>query len=131
MNFDPSHFLPFSAIQNQSANVTNVIQSTLSQIKGLQQQKATTLTQIQSAPDQSTVQKLSAEATAIDGQIAALGQQQQASTDQIVTQNIANQNDHAMKAQAANESADHETNVSVQNFMQWSGQISSDRADFQ
>ena len=131
MNFDPSHFLPFSAIQNQTANVTNVIQSTISQIKGLQQQKATTLAQIQSAPDQSTVQKLTAEASAIDGQIAALGQQQQASIDQIVTQNIANQNDQAMKAQAANEAADHETNVSVQNFMQWSGQISSDRTDFQ
>lgn len=131
MSFDPSHFTPFSAIQNQSTNVSNVIQSTVSQIQALQQQKATTLTQIQAAPDQSTVQKLTAQANAIDGQIAALGQQQQTSTDQAVTQNIANQNDKAMKAQAANEAADHETNVSVQNFMQWSGQISSDRSDFQ
>jgi hypothetical protein len=131
MNFNPSHFIPFSAIQNQSANVASVIQSTVSQIKSLQQQKATALAQIRSAADQSTVQKLTAEAGAIDGQIAALGQQQQTSTDQVVTQNIANQNDKQMKAQAANEAADHETNVSVQNFMQWSGQISSDRSDFQ
>jgi hypothetical protein len=36
-----------------------------------------------------------------------------------------------MKAQAANESADHEMNVSTQNFMQWSGKITSDRTDFQ
>ncbi len=130
MNFDPSHFTSFAAIQNQNANVGNVIQSTLSQIQGLQQQKATTLAQIQTAPDQSTVQKLTAQVNAIDGQIAALGQQQQTSTDQIVTQNIANQNDKDMKAQAANESADHEMNVSMQNFMKWSGQISSDRTDF-
>ena len=83
-----------------------------------------------SAPDQSTVQKLTAQAAAIDGQIAALGQQQQTATDQIVTQNISNQNDQQMKAQAANQAADHEMNVSLQNFMQWEGQISSDRTDF-
>jgi hypothetical protein len=77
------------------------------------------------------VQKLSAQASAIDGQIAALGQQQQTSTDQIVTQNISNQNDKEMKAQAANEAADHEMNVSVQNFMQWQGQISGSTTDFQ
>jgi hypothetical protein len=131
MSFDPSHFTTFSAIQNQTGNVANVIQSTVSQIQALQGQKATTLAQIQVAPDQSTVQKLTAQANAIDGQIAALGQQQQASTDQVVTHNIANQNDKQMKAQAANEAADHEMNVSTQNFMQWSGQISSDRTDFQ
>jgi len=131
MNFDPSHFTAYSAIQNQNGNVTSVIQSTISQIQALQQQKATTLAEIQTAPDQSTVQKLSAQATAIDGQIAALGQQQQTSTDQIVTQNIAYQNDKAMKAQAANEAADHEMNVSAQNFMQWQGQISGATTDFQ
>jgi len=130
MNFDPSHFTTYSAIQTQNANVGSVIQGTVSQIQALQQQKATTLAQIQSAPDQSTVQKLTAQANAIDGQIAALGQQQQTSTDQIITQDIANQNDKAMKAQAANEAADHEMNVSTQNFMQWSGQITSDRTDF-
>jgi len=27
-------------------------------------------------------------------------------------------------------SADHELNVSLQNFMQWEGQISSDRTEF-
>jgi len=131
MNFNPSHFLPFSAIQNQNANVGNVIQNTVSQIQALQQQKAATLAQIQTAPDQSTVQKLTVQVNAIDGQVAALGQQQQTSTDQVVTQNIANQNDKAMKAQAANEAADHEMNVSVQNFMQWQGQISSSTTDFQ
>ena len=131
MNFDPSHFTTYSAIQTQNANVGSVIKSTISQIQALQQQKATTLAQIQSAPDQSTVQKLTAQANAIDGQIAVLGQQQQTSTDQIITQDIANQNDKAMKAQAANEAADHEMNVSTQNFMQWSGQITSDRTDFQ
>src|ERR1700677_537341 len=61
MKFDPSQFLSFSAVQNQNANVGNVIQKTVSQIEGLQQQKAATLTQIQSAPDQSTVQKLTAQ----------------------------------------------------------------------
>jgi hypothetical protein len=131
MSFNPNHFTPYSAIQNQNANVGNVIQNTDSQIQALQQQKATTLAQIQSAPDQSTVQKLSAQANAIDGQIAALGQQQQASTDQIIAQNISNQNDKAMKAQAANEAADHEMNVSIQNFMQWQGQISGATTDFQ
>ena len=130
MNFDLSQFKPFAAIQNQDANVASVVQTTTSNIAALQQQKATTLAQIQSAPDQSTVQKLTAQVNAIDGQIAALGQQQQTATDQIVTQNISNQNDQQMKAQAANQSADHELNVSLQNFMQWEGQISSDRTDY-
>lgn len=130
MNFDTSQFKPFAAIQDQNANVTNVVQDTVSRIAALQQQKATTLAQIQAAPDQSTVQKLTAQAAAIDGQIAALGQQQQTATDQIVTQNISNQNDQQMKAQAANQAADHELNVSLQNFMQWEGQISSDRTEF-
>ena len=76
------------------------------------------------------MQKLTAQAAAIDGQIAALGLQQQTATDQIVTQNISNQNDQQMKAQAANQSADHELNVSLQNFMRWEGQISSDRTEF-
>jgi len=130
MNFDSSQFKPFAAIQSQNTNVTNVVQDTVSRIAGLQQQKATTLAQIQSAPDQSTVQKLTAQAAAIDGQIAALGQQQQTATDQIVTQSISNQNDQQMKAQAANQAADHELNVSLQNFMQWEGQVSSDRKEF-
>jgi len=130
MNFDSSQFKPFAAIQNQNANVANVVQTTTSSIAALQQQKAATLAQIQSAPDQSTVQKLTAQVNAIDGQIAALGQQQQTATDQVVTQSISNQNDQQMKAQAANQAADHELNVSLQNFMQWEGQITSDRTDY-
>ena len=130
MNFDSSQFKPFAAIQSQNSNVTNVVQDAVSRIAALQQQKAATLAQIQSAPDQSTVQKLSAQSAAIDGQIAALGQQQQTATDQIVTQSISNRNDEQMKAQAANQAADHELNVSLHNFMQWEGQVSSDRTDF-
>jgi len=130
MNFDSSQFKPFAAIQNQNANVASVVQTTTSNIAALQQQKAATLAQIQSAPDQSTVQKLTAQVNAIDGQIAALGQQQQTATDQVVTQSISNQNDQQMKAQAANQAADHELNVSLQNFMQWEGQITSDRTDY-
>jgi hypothetical protein len=131
MTFNPSQFLSFSAVQNQNANVANVLQDTTASIAALLEQKATTLAQIQSAPDQSTVQKLTAQAAAIDGQVAALGQQQQTATDQIVTQSISTQNDQQMKAQAANQAADHELNVSLQNFMQWEGQITSDRTDFQ
>jgi hypothetical protein len=130
MNFDSSQFKPFAAIQSHNTNVTNVVQDTVSRIAALQQQKARTLAQIQSAPDQSTVQKLTAQSAAIDGQIASLGQQQQTATDQVVTQNISNQNDQQMKAQAANQAADHELNVSLQNFMQWEGQVSSDRTEF-
>lgn len=131
MNFSPNQFLSFSAVQNQNANVGNVVQSTTSQIAALQQQKAATLAQIQSAPDQSTVQKLTAQVNALDGQIAALGQQQQTATDQIVTQSISNQNDQQMKAQAANQAADHELSVSLQNLMQWEGQVTSNRTEFQ
>ena len=130
MNFDPSQFKAFAAIQNQDANVTTVIQDITSRILGLQQQKAATLALIQSAPDQSTVQKLTAQVNGIDGQIAALGQQAHTATDQIVTQSISNQNDQQMKAQAANAAADHELSVSLQNFMQWEGQISSNRTEF-
>jgi hypothetical protein len=130
MSFNGDQFKPFAAIQSQNANVTSVIQDTVARIAALQQQKAATLAQIQSAPDQSTVQKLSAQAAAIDGQIASLGQQQQAAAAQIVTQSVSNQNDQKMKAQAANQAADHELNVSLQNFMQWESQISSDRTDY-
>jgi hypothetical protein len=130
MSFDPTQFKAFSAIQNQDANVSTVIQDTTSRILGLQQQKAATLALIQSAPDQSTVQKLTAQVNGIDGQIAALGQQTQTATDQVVTQSISNQNDQQMKAQAANAAADHELSVSLQNFMQWEGQISSNRTEF-
>lgn len=35
-----------------------------------------------------------------------------------------------MKSQAANQAADHELNVSLQNLMQWEGQITSDRTEF-
>ena len=130
MNFDPSQFKAFAAIQNQDANVSTVIQDTTSRILGLQQQKAATLVLIQSAPDQSTVQKLTAQVNGIDGQIAALGRQAHTATDQVVTQSISNQNDQQMKAQAANAAADHELSVSLQNFMQWEGQISSNRTEF-
>lgn len=130
MNFSSDFFKPFAAIQTQDANVGTVIQDTTSRIAALQQQKTLTLAQIQTAPDQSTVQKLTAQVNAIDGQIAALGQQQQTATDQIVTQNIANQNDKDMKAQAASQAADHEQNVSLQNFMQWQSQVTSDRTPF-
>jgi hypothetical protein len=130
MTFNPSQFLSFSAVQNQNANVGTVVQSTTSQIAALQQQKAATLAQIQAAPDQSTVQKLTAQVAAIDGQIASLGQQQQTATDQIVTQSISNQNDQQMKAQAANQAADHELNLSLQNYSQWAGQITSDRTEY-
>jgi hypothetical protein len=131
MTFNSSYFTPYSAVQNQNANVGNVVQSTTSQIQALQEQKAETLAQIQSATDQSTVQKLTAQENALDGQIAALGQQQQTATDQIVTQSISNQNDQQMKAQAANEAADQEMNMSVHNFMLWSGQVTNDTTDFQ
>ena len=76
------------------------------------------------------MQKLTAQVNGIDGQIAALGQQAHTATDQVVTQSISNQNDQQMKAQAANAAADHELSVSLQNFMQWEGQISSNRAEF-
>ena len=49
MNFDSSQFKPFAAIQSQNSNVTNVVQDTVSRIAALQQQKAATLAQIQSA----------------------------------------------------------------------------------
>jgi hypothetical protein len=130
MSFNADQFKPFAAIQNQNANVASVIQDTVARIAALQQQKAATLAQIQSAPDQSTVQKLSAQAVAIDGQIVSLGQQQQTAAAQIVTQSVSNQNDQKMKAQATNQAADHELNVSLQNFMQWESQISSDRTDY-
>jgi hypothetical protein len=130
MSYVSDQFKPYAAIQSQNTNVSSVVQDTVTRIATLQQQKAATLAQIQSAPDQSTVQKLSAQAAAIDGQIASLGQQQQTATDQIVTQSISNQNDQTMKAQAANQAADHELNVSLQNFSQWEGQVSSDRTDF-
>lgn len=130
MSFIADQFKPFASIQSHDANVNAVVTDTASRIAALEQQKAITLAQIQSATDQSTVQKLTAQVNAIDGQIAALGQQRQTATDQLVSQNIANQNDQAMKAQAANQAADHELNVSLQNLMQWQGQVTSDRTEF-
>ena len=131
MNFDSSQFKPFAAIQGQNTPMSPTsCRTPFPALPRCSSRRQRTLAQIQSAPDQSTVQKLTAQATAIDGQIASLGQQQQTATDQIVTQSISNQNDQQMKAQAANQAADHELNVSLQNFMQWEGQVRSDRTDF-
>ncbi len=130
MSYAVDQFKPLASIQKHGANVNNVMSDTTSRIAALEQQKAATLAQIQAAPDQSTVQKLTAQLSALDGQIAALGQQQQTATNQLVSQSIANENDRAMKAQAANQAADHEMNISLQNFMQWEGQVTSDRSEF-
>jgi hypothetical protein len=131
MAFVSSQFNSFSAIQNQNGNLANVITTTLNQIKALQEDKASTLLAIQAAPTQSIVQKLTAKVSAIDGQIAQLSQQQQTAAAQMVAQNIANQNNKDMAAQAANQSADHELSVSLQNIMQWEGQVTSNRTEYQ
>lgn len=130
MSFTADQFKSFDSIQKHDDNVNTVTTDTTSRIAALEQQKAATLAQIQAAPDQSTVQKLTAQLGAIDGQISALGQQQQTATNQLVSQSIANENDRAMKAQAANQAADHEMNISLQNFMQWEGHVTSDRSEF-
>ncbi len=130
MSFAADSFKPFASIQSHDANVNTVTSDTAARIAALEQQKATTLEQIQTATDQSTVQKLTAQASALDGQIAALGQQQQTATNQLVSQQISNENDAAMKAQAANQSADHELSLSLQNLMQWQGQVTSDHTPF-
>lgn len=123
-------YKPFGAIQQQGANVTSVIADTLSRIKQLQQDKADTLILIKNATSETAAQKLQAKMEAIDGEMAALGVQQQTATNQLVAQDIANRNDHEMKAQAAAEAADKELSVSVDNFMRWQGEVKSSRKPF-
>jgi len=123
-------YKPYGAIQMQEANVTTVIKDTLSRIKQLQQDKADTLLLLKNATSETAAQKLQAKIDAIDGEIAALGIQQATATDQIITQDIANRNDREMKAQAARESADKELSVSIDNYMQWQGQVKSSRKSF-
>ncbi len=127
---DTDLFKPFAAIQQEAQNVTGVIGDTLSRITQLQQEKATALTQIQSATNQSEVQKLQAQANAIDGQIADLNHQQGTAQAQLITQDISNRNDQQMKAQATDMSLDHETAVSLGEYSQWQGQVSSDQTPF-
>jgi cell division protein FtsB len=123
-------FKPFAAIQQQVQNVTGVIGDTLSRITGLQQDKAATLAQIQSSTNQSEVQKLQAKVNAIDGQIADLNNQQGTAQAQLVTQDIANRNDRQMKADAANQAADQEMSVSLDNYSKWQGGVGASRKDF-
>ena len=123
-------FKPFAAIQQQAQNVTSVIGDTLSRITGLQQAKAATLAQIQSSTNQSEVQKLQAKVAALDGQIADLNNQQGTAQTQLVTQDIANRNDRQMKADAANQSADQEMSVSLDNYSKWQGGVHATRKDF-
>lgn len=130
MSFNMDSFKPFAAVQAQGQNVATVIADTLGRITQLQTDKAQTLSQIQTASDQSTVQKLQAKANAIDGQIAALNSQQTTAQGQLSAQQIANQNDKALKAAAANAAADQEMSVSLQNYSQWQGQIAPSHADF-
>lgn len=130
MSFSGDPFKAFSAVQNHTQNSSNVLNDTLARIKRLQQDKAATLAQIKSSATQAEVQKLQAKVEAIDGEIAALGQQQTVANEQVVAQDIANRNDRAMKAQAANMAADKEMAVSLENLSRWQGEITSSRQAF-
>jgi len=130
MSFSDDPFKAFAAIQNHTQNSSNVLNDTLARIRRLQQDKASTLVQIKSAPTQAEVQKLQAKALAIDGEIAALGQQQTVANEQVVAQDIANRNDRALKAQAANMAADKEMAVSLDNLSRWQGEITTSRQPF-
>ncbi|SDT90632.1 hypothetical protein SAMN05444156_0618 [Verrucomicrobium sp. GAS474] len=123
-------FKPFAAIQQQTQNVTSVIGDTQARITQLQRDKAATLAQIQSSTNQSEVQKLQAKVAAIDGQIADLNNQQGTAQAQLVTQDISNRNDRQMKADAANQSADQEMSVSLDNYSKWQGNVHASRKDF-
>lgn len=130
MSFPEDPFKAFAAIQNHTQNSSNVLTDTLAKIKRLQQDKASTLAQMKSAGTQAEVQKLQAKSEAIDGEIAALGQQQIVASEQVVSQDIANRNDRAMKAQAANMAADREMSVSLENLSRWQGEITTSRQAF-
>ena len=130
MQFDASLFRKFGAVQQHGANVSVVFDDTTKRIKRLQQEKATTLSQIRTAPDQSTVQKLSAKINAIDGEIAALGAQQTAANDQLIAQDIATRNDRERQALAASQAADHELSLSIHNYSRWQGGITTGRQPF-
>lgn len=130
MSFNADLFKSYGAIQNHTANAANVMTDTVARIRQLQQDKATTLAQLKSATTQSETQKLQAKLSAIDGEIAALGQQQEAANGQLVAQDIANRNDRQMQAQAANQAADHELSVSLENYSQWQGQITRSQTPF-
>jgi predicted ATP-grasp superfamily ATP-dependent carboligase len=130
MEYADDPFKAFAALQNHAQNSSNVLEDTLARIRRLQQDKAATLAQIKTAPTQAEVQKLQAKADAIDGEIAALGQQQAAAQEQVVVQDAANRNDRAMKAQAANMAADREMAVSLDNLSRWQGEITRSREPF-
>jgi hypothetical protein len=130
MAFNGDAFKAFASIQNHAQNAGTVLTDTSARIRSLQQDKAATLLLLKSAPSQSEAQKLQAKVEALDGEIAALGQQGATATDQLVTQDIANRNDQAMKARAASMAADHEMAVSLDNLSQWQGQVTSSRQPF-
>ena len=130
MPFDASLFRKFGSIQQHGVNVGTVFDDTTKRIKRLQQEKASTLTQIRTAPDQSTVQKLSAKINAIDGEIAALGSQQTAASNQLMAQDVAARNDRERQALAASQAADHELTLSIHNYSRWQGGITTGRQPF-
>jgi Tfp pilus assembly protein FimV len=130
LNFQDGDYKSFAALQKQTENVGNVISDTLRKITQLQQDKATTLAQLKTASQQSEVQKLQAKLESIDGEIAALNQQQATAQTQLMAQDIANQNQRTMQAQAATEAANQEMTVSLENYAKWQGQLSRSKPEF-
>lgn len=130
MTYNTDMLKPFAAIQNQTQNAANVTTDATARIKQLEQDKAATLLQLQSAATDAETQKLQAKIAAIDGEINSLNGQQSTATDQLVAQDVANRNDQELKAQAASQAADHEMAVSLDKYMQWQGKVTSSRTPF-
>ena len=130
VSYNTDALKPFASIQNQTQNLSSVTADTTSRIKQLEQDKAATLAQLQIAATDAETQKLQAKLAAIDGEIASLNGQQSTATNQIIAQDIANRNDRDLKAQAADQAADHEMAVSLENFSQWQKEISPSRTPF-
>lgn len=130
MTYNTDLLKPFAAIQNQTQNAANVTTDTTARIQQLEQDKAATLLQLQSAATDAETQKLQAKLAAIDGEINSLNGQQATATDQLVAQDIANRNDQELKAQTASQAADHEMAVSLENYMQWQGKVTASRTPF-
>ncbi|PTX91871.1 hypothetical protein DB346_23195 [Verrucomicrobia bacterium LW23] len=130
MEFDTSMFRRFGAVQQHGVNLNAVIDDTSRRMERLKQEKATTLSQIKMATDQSSVQKLSAKINALDGEIAALGHQQTTASQQLMAQEIANRNDMERQQLAASQAADKELTLSITNYSRWQGRITAGRQPF-
>lgn len=97
---DPAAYKPFAALENATANYSNVESDVSKQRKTLKSEIASTLSQLQAATTDAETQKLQGILVAQSAQLHTLDEEVSHAASQTVVQDIANRNDRQKQQQA-------------------------------